>query len=145
MTTLHVRAVIVISPKDMNEGESMHVPTSPCRALQKLLRALFLSEAPVTLQSPGSSSAVNSVDRPDAKAAIQLLPTLPDRAAVSRSEGASPTAAAGQKGSAWTGRISHAVLTGPAKVPQSHASPSGRSSVPSRPSSAHGSSQSARG
>ena len=123
----------------------MPVPMCHRRALQDLLRAMSLSEAPVMLQSAGSSPAVNGVERPDAKAAIKLLPTLPDRAAVSRSEGSSPTAAAGHKGSAWTGQISHAVLTGPAKVPQTQASPSGMSGVPSRPSSAHGSSQSARG
>ncbi len=95
------------------------------------------------MQSAGSSPAVHKwASKPDAKAAVQLLPAVPDKGAVSRSEGSSPTAA-GQKGSVWTGQISHAVLTGAAKGSRPPPSPSARTAA-SRPASAQPSSRTAR-
>lgn len=94
------------------------------------------------MQSAGTSPAVNWANKPDAKAAIKLLPTVPDTGLVSRSEGSSPTAA-GKKESAWTGQISDAVLKGAAKGSLPQASPSARI-APSRPSSVQGGSPPAR-
>ena len=112
-----------------------------CRSLQ--IDVGMLSDACLAMQSVGSSPAAQRwAAKPDAKAAVQLLPAEPDKGGVSRSEGSSPTAA-GQKGSAWTGQISHAVLTGAAKSPQPQTSPSAKG-IAQRPASAQPSSQTPR-
>lgn len=109
-------------------------------------KRLMPSIACFAMQSVGSSPAAQKwAAKPDAKAAVQLLPAeseKADKGCVSRSEGSSPTAA-GQKGSAWTGQISHAVLTSAAKSPQPQASPPARG-VAQRPASAQPSSQTPR-
>ena len=103
-------------------------------APQRFLLVMLCEVISVVLQSAGSSRpAPHWANKPDAKATIQL-PAAPERGSVSRSEGSSPTAA-GRKTSAWTGQISHAVLTGAVKSSQNAVS---GSSASSRPSSAQG-------